>query len=408
MAKKKDPDQIDKVIAELTSNTTAAELINDSSVLRELKKRLVEAALEAEMTDHLGYDKHSPDGHNSGNSRNGKSSKRILDGDGDYVIDVPRDRAGDFEPQFVRKRQVRLPGFDEKVLSLYATGLTTRQIGASLQEIYGVEVSPALISKVTDAVLDEVVAWQNRPLDPVYPIVYLDALHLKIRTDGRVQTRAVYVALGVTMDGKKDLLGMWIGEAEGAKFWLNVLTELQNRGVRDILIASVDGLTGFPDAIQSVFAKTEIQLCIVHLVRNSLRYVPWKNRRAVARDLKKVYTAATAEAAARELDAFEAAWGDQYPMAARSWRSRWENVIPFFSYPEPIRKVIYTTNAVESLNAQLRQVTKRRGAFPTEDSVRKVLYLAISRAAKRWTMPVQDWPAALNYFSIVFAGRVPV
>jgi transposase-like protein len=309
MAKKKDPDQIDKVIAELTSNTTAAELINDPSVLRELKKRLVEAALEAEMTDHLGYDKHSPDGHNSGNSRNGKSSKRILDGDGDYVIDVPRDRAGDFEPQFVRKRQVRLPGFDEKVLSLYATGLTTRQIGASLH---------------------------------------------------------------------------------------------------DILIASVDGLTGFPDAIQSVFAKTEIQLCIVHLVRNSLRYVPWKNRRAVARDLKKVYTAATAEAAARELDAFEAAWGDQYPMAARSWRSRWENVIPFFSYPEPIRKVIYTTNAVESLNAQLRQVTKRRGAFPTEDSVRKVLYLAISRAAKRWTMPVQDWPAALNYFSIVFAGRVPV
>jgi len=407
MAKKREPDQLDKVIAELTRNATAAELVNNSNVLQELKKRLVEAALEAEMDDHLGYEKHSSDGDNTGNSRNGTSSKRIIDVDGEFVIDVPRDRNSAFEPQFVRKRQVRMPGFDEKVLALYATGLSTRQIEASLLEIYGVEVSPALISKVTDAVLDEVVAWQNRPLDAVYPIVYLDALHLKIRTDGRVQTRAVYVALGVTMAGNKDLLGMWIGEAEGAKFWLNVLTELSNRGVRDILITSVDGLTGFPEAIGSVFPKAEVQLCIVHMVRNSLRYVPWKNRRAVARDLRKVYTAPTAEAAAQALDAFEAAWGDQYPMAAKAWRSRWDNVIPFFAYPEPIRKVIYTTNAVESLNAQLRQVTKRRGSFPTEDSVRKVLYLAVTRAAKRWTMPVQDWPAALNFFSILFAGRVP-
>jgi putative transposase len=407
MAKKREPDQLDKIIQELTRDTTAAELVNDSNVLRELKKRLVEAALEAEMDDHLGYEKHSSDGDNTGNSRNGTSSKRIIDADGSFEINVPRDRNSDFEPQLVRKRQVRMPGFDEKVLALYATGLSTRQIEASLLEIYGVEVSPALISKVTDAVLEEVVAWQNRPLDTVYPIVYLDALHLKIRTDGRVQTRAVYVALGVTMAGNKDLLGMWIGEAEGAKFWLNVLTELNNRGVRDILIASVDGLTGFPEAIGSVFPKTEVQLCIVHMVRNSLRYVPWKNRRAVARDLRMVYTAPTAEAAAQALVAFEAAWDEQYPMAAKTWRSRWENVTPFFAYPEPIRKVIYTTNAVESLNAQLRQVTKRRGAFPTEDSVRKVLYLAVTRAAKRWTMPVQDWPAALNYFSIVFAGRIP-
>jgi putative transposase len=407
MAKKREPDQIDKVIQELTRNATAAELVNDPSVLRELQKRLVEAALEAEMTDHLGYEKHSPDGDHTGNSRNGTSSKKILDGNGEFEVDVPRDRNGAFEPRFIRKRQVRMPGFDEKVLALYATGLSTRQIEASLKEIYGVDVSPALISKVTDAVLDEVTAWQNRPLDPVYPIVYLDALHLKIRTDGRVQTRAVYVALGVTMAGNKDLLGMWIGEAEGAKFWLNVLTELQNRGVRDILIAAVDGLTGFPDAIGSVFPKTEVQLCIVHMVRNSLRYVPWKHRKAVARDLRKVYTAATAEAAALALDEFEAAWGEQYPMAVKTWRSRWENVTPFFAYPEPIRKVIYTTNAVESLNAQLRQVTKRRGAFPTEDSVRKVIYLAISRASQRWTMPIQDWPAALNYFSIMFEGRMP-
>jgi putative transposase len=251
------------------------------------------------------------------------------------------------------------------------------------------------------------VAWQNRPLEAVYPILYLDALHLKIRTEGRVQTRAVYVALAVTLEGKKELLGLWIGEQEGAKFWLNVLTELHSRGVRDILIAAVDGLTGFPEAIGGLFPKTEVQLCIVHMVRNSLRYVPWKDRRAVARDLREVYTAPTDEAALQALAAFEAAWGDRYPMVARSWRDRWENVVPFYSYPEPIRKVIYTTNAVESLNAQLRKVTKKRGAFPTDDSVRKVLYLAIQRASRRWTMPIQDWPAALNYFSIVFAGRVP-
>lgn len=407
MAKKRQPDQLDKVIQELTRNATAAELVNDSNLLQDLKKRLIEAALEAEMTDHLGYEKHAPEGNNSGNSRNGASSKKIIDGDGQFEIEVPRDRNGDFEPQIVRKRQVRLPGFDEKVLALYATGMTTRQIEASLKEIYGVEVSAALISKVTDAVLDEVVAWQNRPLEAVYPIVYLDALHLKIRTDGRVQTRAVYVALAVTLEGQKELLGLWLGEAEGAKFWLNVLTELHARGVRDILIASIDGLIGFPEAIGSLFPRTEVQLCIVHMVRNSLRYVPWRDRKAVARDLRQVYAAPTVEAGMKALAAFEAAWGERYPMAARSWRDRWDNVVPFYGYPEPIRKVIYTTNAVESLNAQLRRVTKKRGAFPTDDSVRKVLYLAIARASKRWTMPIQDWPAALNYFSIVFTGRMP-
>jgi len=407
MAKKK-PDDIDKLVQELTRNATAEELLKDSGLLKELKKRLVEAALEAEMTEHLGYEKHSPEGHGTGNSRNGKTSKRIIGADGDVEIEVPRDRNGNFEPQLIRKRQVRLPGFDEKVISLYARGMTTREIQGHLQEIYDVEVSPMLISRVTDAVLDEVKAWQNRPLDAVWPVVYLDAIHLKIRTDGRVQNRAVYVALGINLTGNKELLGLWIGESEGAKFWLNVLTELNNRGVQDILIASVDGLTGFPEAIGSVFPKTEVQLCIVHMVRNSMRYVPWKFKRAVLKDLKKVYKAATAEEAEQALDAFEEAWDEQYPMAAKSWRSRWENVIPFFGYPAPIRKVIYTTNAVESLNAQLRKVTKKRGAFPTDDSVRKVLYLAITRASKRWTMPIQDWPAALNYFSIVFEGRVPV
>lgn len=406
MAKKK-PDKLDEILDQMTENATAAEILKDGGLLKELQKRFIERALEAEMTDHLGYEKHSPDGENSGNSRNGQGRKTIHGASGDFEIETPRDRNGTFDPQFVRKRQVRLEGFDEKVLSLYARGMTTREIQGHLLEIYGTEVSPSLITKVTDAVLDEVTAWQNRALSAVYPVVYLDAIHLKIRTDGRVQNRAVYLALGINLEGHKELLGLWIGETEGAKFWLNVLTELSNRGLQDILIAAVDGLTGFPEAIATVFPRTEVQLCVVHMVRNSLRYVPWKNRRAVVKDLRKIYTAATAEAAEAALSEFERTWADQYPLAAKSWRDRWENVIPFFGYPQPIRKVIYTTNAVESLNAQLRKVTKKRGAFPTDDSVRKILYLAIIRAAKRWSMPIRDWPAALNYFSIVFEGRIP-
>ena len=406
MAKRK-RDKLDDVIDQLTENATAEELLNDPGFLKGLQKRFIERALEAEMTNHLGYEKHSPEGENTGNSRNGSGNKRIISANGDFELETPRDRDGTFEPQFVRKRQVRLQGFDEKVLSLYARGMTNREIQGHLLEIYGTEVSPALITRVTDAVLDEVTAWQNRELSAVYPIVYLDAIHLKIRTDGRVQNRAVYLALAVNLEGQKELLGLWIGEAEGAKFWLNVLTELNNRGVEDILIAAVDGLTGFPEAISSVFPKTEVQLCIVHMVRNSMRYVPWKDRRAVVKDLKKIYRAPTAEAAEAALSEFEQTWGGRYPLAAKSWRDRWENVIPFFGYPEPIRKVVYTTNAVESLNAQLRKVTKKRGAFPTDNSVRKILYLAIIRAAKKWTMPIRNWPAALNYFSIVFEGRVP-
>jgi putative transposase len=408
MAKKKQQaDKLERLIEELSQDMTAEELLSQSGLLQELKKRLTERVLEAEMTEHLGYERHSAAGRGSGNSRNGKTSKRIIDGDSEFEIQVPRDRKGEFEPQFIRKRQVRLPGFDDKALALYARGMTTREIQQHLEELYGVSVSPSLISRVTDAVLDEVKAWQNRPLDALYPIVYLDAIHLKIRSEGRVQNQAVYVALGIDLRGQKQLLGLWIGETEGAKFWLNVLTELSNRGVRDILIAAVDGLSGFPEAIATVYPKTDVQLCIVHLVRNSLRYVSWKDRKAVARDLRKVYTAATEEAALEALDAFEQAWGERYPMAARAWRSRWENVVPFFGYPEPIRRVIYTTNAIESLNAQLRKVTRKRGAFPTVNAARKVLYLAITRAAKRWSRPIKDWPAALNYFSIVFEGRVP-
>ena len=406
MAKKK-PDRLDELVDELLKNQSPEEILGESGALKELKKRLVEKALEGELTEHLGYEKHSTAGRKTGNSRNGKTSKRVIDGEGAMEIEVPRDRNGDFEPQLIKKRQTRLPGFDDKVISLYSRGQTTREIQGHLQEIYSVEVSPALISKVTDALLEDVQAWQSRPLDAVYPVVYLDAIHLKMRHSGRVQTRAVYLALGINLEGNKELLGLWVGENEGAKFWLNILTELQGRGLQDILIAAVDGLTGFPEAIGSLYPKTEVQLCIVHMVRGSLRYVGWKERKAVAQDLRAIYTSPTAEAAERALDAFEEIWGDRFPMAAKSWRTRWEQVIPFFSYPEPIRKVIYTTNAIESLNAQLRKVTRKRGSFPSEDSVKKVIYLAMTRVAKRWNRPIRDWPAALNYFSIAFEGRLP-
>jgi putative transposase len=400
-------DETDKLLDELLKGKKPEEILGDEGLLKDLTKRLVERALEGEMTDHLGYDRHAPSGHNSGNSRNGKTSKRVKGSFGEVEIDVPRDRSGEFDPQLVKKRQRRLPGFDDKVIALYARGMTTREIQGHLHELYGVEVSPSLISAVTDSVLDDVKAWQNRPLDAVYPIMYLDAIHLKIRAGGHVRSQAIYLALGITLEGQKELLGLWVGETEGSKFWMNILTELKNRGVRDILIACVDGLKGFPDAIESLYPKTEIQLCIVHMIRNSLRYVSWKERKIVARDLRSIYTAATAEGAEQALDAFEAKWGERFPSIARSWRQRWENVIPFFSYPPEIRKVIYTTNAIESLNATLKKVTRKRGAFPTADSVRKVLYLALQRASERWSRPIKDWVAALNHLTVVFEGRIP-
>lgn len=296
MAKRK-RDRTDELLAELVKGKSPEEILGEGGILRQLTKRLVENALEAEMTEHLGYERHAPEGKQSGNSRNGIGDKTIHTESGSVDIEVPRDRTGTFEPQLVRKRQRRLEGFDDKVLSLYARGMTTRQIQGHLKELYGTEVSPALISTVTDSVLSDVQTWQERPLDSVYPIVYLDALHLKMRTDGTVQTRAVYLALGVNLEGHKELLGLWIGEKEGSKFWLSILTELKNRGVQDILIACVDGLTGFPEAIASVYPKTEVQLCIVHMVRNSLRYVGWKERKTVARDLRTIYTSSTADSA---------------------------------------------------------------------------------------------------------------
>jgi len=384
------------------------EVIGEGGLLEDLTQRLLERALEGELSEHLGYEKHAVDGRNRGNSRNGRTRKRVKTDTGEVEIEVPRDREGTFEPQLVAKGQRRLPGFDEKVIALYARGLTTREIQGHLKELYRVEVSPSLISTVTDAVLEDVKAWQSRPLEALYPIIYLDAIHVKMRNSGHVQTQAVYLALALTLEGEKELLGMWVGEAEGAKFWLSVLTELKNRGVQDLLIAAVDGLTGFPDAIASVFPKTQVQLCIVHMVRGSLRYVSWKDRRAVARDVRThLYQAPTLEAAEQALEAFEKRWDERFPMIGRKWRANWADLTPFFDYPPEIRKVMYTTNAIESVNAQLRKVTKKRGAFPNAEAVRKVLYLAISKASERWSRPVKDWPAALNHFALVFPDRMP-
>lgn len=405
MPMKHDP-AVDKLLDELVRGKSPEELLGDEGVLKQLTKRLVERALQGEMTEHLGYEKHASEGRDRGNSRNGITTKKVLTESGGVEIEVPRDREGEFEPQLVPKRQRRLEGFDDKVIALYARGMTTREIQGHLKDLYQVEVSPALISNVTDAVLEEVRAWQSRPLDRVYPIVYLDALHVKRRENGHVQTSAVYLALGITAEGAKDLLGLWVGEAEGAKFWLKVLTELKNRGLQDILIACVDGLKGFPEALETIYPRTEVQLCIVHLVRHSLKYVSWRDRKAVARDLREIYTSATDEAAETALQAFETKWGERFPSIVQSWRRNWERVTPFFAYPKPIRKVIYTTNVIESLNSSLRKVTKKRGAFPTADSIRKVLYLALQHASARWSRPIKDWPAALNHFAIVFAGRI--
>jgi putative transposase len=401
-----DKKSVDELLDSLLEGKAPEEILGNEGLLKELTKRLVERALEGEMTAHLGYGKHAAKGRNRSNSRNGRTRKRIRTGAADLEIEVPRDRQGSFEPQLVPKRRRRLPGFDDKVLALYARGMTTREIQGHLKDLYGVEVSPSLISAVTDAVLQEVEAWQSRPLEPFYPIVYLDAIHLKMRRSRHVETCAVYVALALNSEGHKELLGLWVGEAEGAKFWLGVLTELKNRGVEDFLIAAVDGLKGFPDAIAAVYPQTQVQLCIVHMVRNSLRYVSWKHRKAVARDLRMVYTAPTVEAAEGALETFSKAWDEVAPLISRQWRTNWANLTPFFDYPPAIRKVIYTTNAIESIQAQLRKVTKKRGAFPTDDSVRKVLYLALQKAQERWTMPVRDWPAALYHLSLVFPGRV--
>ena len=390
-------------LAEKAARTIKTEQdLNDFS--RMLKKITVERALDAELDLHLGYDKHQSS--DNPNSRNGYSSKTLLTEDGPYEVAVPRDRDSSFEPQLVKKHQRRLTAMDEKIWCLYAKGMTTREIVAAFKEMYDADVSPALISKVTDAVLEQVVEWQSRPLEPVYAIVYLDCIVVKVRQDKQVINKAIYLALGVNMAGHKELLGMWLSENEGAKFWLGILTELQNRGVQDILIACVDGLKGFPDAIQAVFPQTRVQLCIVHLVRHSLKYVAWKDYKPVAADLKRIYQSATEEEALQALADFAERWDPKYPRIARSWQDNWDNLNTLFNFPAEIRKAIYTTNAIESLNSVLRKVIKKRKLFPTDDSARKVIYLAIQEASKKWTMPIRNWKAAMNRFMIEFEDRL--
>lgn len=384
------------------------DLLGDNGLLQQLTKALVERALDGELTHHLGYEKHSSAGDNSGNSRNGTTPKTMKGKRGQVQIDVPRDRNSEFEPHLVKKGQTRFDGLDEKIISLYSRGMTQREIQGHLEEIYGVEISPSLISTVTDEVLDEVRTWQSRPLDAVYPILYLDALQVKVKSQGRVINKAIYIAFGVNLHGLKEVLGMWAAETEGAKFWMQVVTELKNRGVQDIFIACVDGLRGFPEAIEAVYPQTQVQLCMVHLVRHSLSYVSHKDRKVVAEELKAIYQAATAEEAERQLAHFEEAWDPAYPVISRSWRQNWSRVVPMFSYPPEIRRAVYTTNTIESLNAALRKVSKNRSLFPNDEAVFKLMYLALRNISKRWTMPIPNWSGALNQFAILFDGRVPM
>jgi putative transposase len=397
-------DLIDKLLGDYQK---PEDLIGENGLLKRLTKALVERALNAELTHHLGYEKNNIEGRGSGNSRNGASHKTLTGDFGEVEIEVPRDREGDFEPQIVGKHQRRFTGFDDKILSMYARGMSTREIQGHLQEIYGAEVSPTLISEVTDAVIDELQLWQSRPLEPIYAIIYLDALYVKMRHEGRVENRAVYVAVGIGLDGFKDVLGLWTVDKEGSKSWLTFMTDFRNRGVRDVLIVCVDGLNGFPEAIEAVFPKALVQLCIVHLIRNSLKYVNWKERKLVAADLRAVYTAPTAEAAEQELSRFGDKWDKRYPAIRSTWQRQWERIIPFFAFTPEIRKVMYTTNAIESLNMSLRKIIKTRGSFPSEQAALKLLYMALKNVVAKWRRNgVHNWKDALNQFTVLWGDRI--
>ena len=397
----------DEVIDQLLGGArTEEEIAGPGGLLAQLTKRLIERALEVELTEHLGYEPHLEPPGGAGNTRNGSTPKTLITDQGPVPLDTPRDRDGSFDPKIVRKRQRRFVGFDEKILALYSRGLSTRDIEAHLAEMYGVKVGRDLITKVTDAVMDDVRAWAARPLEDVYPVIFLDAMVLKIREGGSVQRRACYLALGVTVEGERDVLGMWFQETEGAKFWMQVLTDLKQRGVRDILICCVDGLKGFPEAIEAIFPKTTVQTCIVHLLRHSLKYVPRKEREQVARDLKPIYTAKDADQAQAELEAFDEKWGARFPVITKAWLDAWEYVIPFLAFPAEVRRVIYTTNAIEALNRQLRKAIKTKGHFPNEDAARKLIYLAVRNATPQWTR-CRNWTTALLAFKIHFGDRLP-
>jgi len=399
--------EIDELLDVLLAGvSTADEIAGPEGVLAHLTRRLLNRALEAELTAHLGYPAGQAPPGGAGNSRNGQPHKTVLSDQGPLRIRSPRDRKGTFEPQIVKKRQTRWVGFDEKVISLYARGLTVREIQGHLAEIYGTEVSPDLISKITDAVLEDAKAWQNRPLERLYPIVYLDALVVKIRDGHVVRNFACYVALGVNLDGERDVLGIWFQKTEGAKFWLQVLTDLKQRGVADVLVFCVDGLTGFPEAIEATFPHSTVQTCLVHQVRNSLKFVSYKDRKPVAADLRKIYTAANQDAAADELQRFAEKWDARYPTISQSWLDRWEQITPFLAFPQDVRRAIYTTNSIEALHRQTRKIIKTRGHFPTEDAARKLIYLAITKAEPRWKQ-VLHWHSALAAFKIHFPDRIP-
>ena len=398
---------IDNLIKDLDLKP-GTELFGAHGLVKQITKRLVETVLEAELEEHLGYPKGERGEEPRPNPRNGTSSKRVRTDDGELELQVPRDRNGTFEPQLVKKRQTRLDGFDDKVLSLYARGMSTREIQGHLHELYGTDVSPDLISRVTDAVLEDVQSWRKRPLAAVWPIVYLDALVVRIREGGSVQRKSVYLAIGVGLEGRKEVLGMWLEQTEGARFWLKVVTELKNRGVEDILIACVDGLKGFPEALESVFPKITVQTCIVHMIRNSTRLISWKDRKEVARDLKPIYTAVDRDAAESALADFDQAWGQQYPAVTQSWRTNWERVVPFLAFAPDLRRILYTTNAIESFNARVRKLVNGKGHFPTDDAAYKLIYLAIVAAEKRWTRPPKGWSRALNQLAIHFEGRLPL
>lgn len=403
------PPEVNELLDKLVSTYDKPEdILGETGLIKRLTKAVIERSLQGELTHHLGYEHGEAGKRVDENARNGSKPKTVKSSSGEMTIAVPRDRNATFQPILVPKRKRRIGDFDEMIISLYTRGMTTSQIREHVQQIYGVELSIELISSITDAVLDDVRAWQNRSLERVYPIVYLDAIRVKVRVNGHVQTRVIYVVVGVKLSGLKDILGLWACEAEGARFWLTVLNDLRNRGVDDILVACVDGLKGFPEAIQTAFPRTDVQLCIVHLIRSSTRQVASKDMRTVARDLKPIYTAANPDEAERALAEFEKTWGEKYPMVSRSWRAVWANVIPFFKFPPEIRKVIYTTNAIESVNASIRYITNNRNLFPSDDSVFKLLYLALTNAALKWTMPIKEWKQALQQFAILYDGRVPL
>ena len=409
LAKTKEKDVIDRLLDQIDFHgMTAEELAGENGLLKKLTSRFYSKALDAEMDEHLGYKKNDNAGDNSGNSRNGYTTKTVITDDNDTIeVQVPRDRNSTFEPVIIPKHEKRTPLFNDQIISMYSFGMSTRDIQRHLQQVYGVEVSPETISNITESVMADVREWQNRPLEKSYPILFLDALRVNSRQDGKNINKALYVALAINWEGRKEVLGLWLADTEGAKFWMSVLTDIKNRGVEDILIACMDGLTGFPDAVKAVFPDTHIQHCIVHMIRNSTKFVSYKDLKAVCRDLKEVYSAINAESGHEALEEFGKKWNDKYPMIQSSWERNWNDLTEFFNYPKDIRRAIYTTNAIESLNFSLRKVTRNKSSFPDDDSIYKVMYLAIKNASTRWTMSIKDWGLAVNQFAILFDGRVP-